>query len=177
MKAALAASMLLVSSVSGAGAPAPKALQCKGQKPKKDKKTQELRKAVEDGVFFQFAVKQLGAPKSCSVQWLRVAGDDTSTLVYELEKGSAKFEYPAQMSIITFEAPAGFPDEAAVRSFFKDTDDVKQFEIDWKAKPEVSTDNGEKTETWKAPEEDRDAAVALTSKDGKLVRASFHVTL
>src|SRR6185295_18202288 len=151
------------------------ALKCKGEGPK-DAKTRDARKAVEGGELFKLAVKQLGAAKSCTVKWMHEGEGDFSTLTYQLEKGTAEFaSLPPETSITTLTAPGGFPDEAAVKTGFKDSEMVKQFKIDWKKKPEVSTGKGEKTETYSSPDEGDNAMVDFTTNQaGKLVKVSFH---
>ena len=170
MISALAMVVLLSSS-------APPALRCKGEGAK-DAKTQQARKTIEGMELFKFAVKQLGAPKSCAVKWTREDGGDFSTVTYVLEKGTATFaNLPPETGIHTLEAKDGFPDEAAVRAFFKSAEPMKSFSIDWAAKPEVATEKGATTETYWSTGEGDNAGVDLTTRGGKLVKASFHFAL
>src|SRR5436305_690397 len=138
MTATALALMALLAGAEPAPASAPvTSFKCKGEGPK-DKQTPELRKRIEGGDFFKFALQQLGAPRSCAVKWTHDEGD-FATLTYKLEKGSASFvTLPPETEITTLEAGGGFADEAAVRAFFKRVETVKQFKIDWKQKPEVA---------------------------------------
>jgi hypothetical protein len=155
------------------------AFKCKGEKPK-DARTQQLRQNVEAEDLYKLAVKQLGAAKSCAVKWTRNEDRDFFTLTYQFEKGSAEFDtFPPETSVRTLSAPGGFPDEAALKDAFKNAEDVKQFKIDFTKKPEVTTEKGEKTETFSSPEDDGDNAMVdfTTNQAGKLIKASFHFAL
>jgi hypothetical protein len=169
---------LLVAGADPSPAKAPAAaLKCTGERAK-DKKTRELRKNAESTDFFRLAAVQLGAPKSCSVMVEHGEDGDSSKLAYRFEKGTATFErLPPETSITTLEADGGFADQVAVRSYLKKIEAVAQFEIDWAKKPEVTTEKGERTETYSSPNEGDNAMVDFTSKGGKLIRVSFHYAL
>jgi len=182
MGPALAMAALLAVSAPDGGAPAPSprpaALRCKGEKPR-DKATRQARTTIEGTAFYQLAARQLGAAVSCEVKWTSFEGRRFSEVKYRFERGSALFaNQPPESSITTLEADGGFPDEAAVRAFMKSAEPMKSFNLQWGARPEVTEEKGERTETYASPEDSGDNAMAdFVTRDGKLVRVSFHYAL
>jgi hypothetical protein len=126
-----------------------------------------------------FAAESYGEPMSCEgVVTAEFDGTKFGSLRMVFSEGST-FQVetlPPESSLVTLRSPSGFTDEVVARSVLVSYAEGIGVEIDWTA-PEVTTEAGERIETYWDPDTGLNASAALILEDGSLVGLRFSLAL
>ena len=126
-----------------------------------------------------FAVESYGAPLTCEgAVTTEFDGMKYGSLRLGFSEG-AGFQVetmPPEASVVTLRAPTGFEDEAQARQVLEGYADSIGLEIDWTA-PEVTTEAGERTETFWDPDTGLNGSVSLIFADSSLVGLRLRMAL